>query len=285
MFRVALVMMACAACTPRVVIDPLDRLPFAFEARGTYGEVNVIPALALHEPVEPNLDSYVGAALPYHRSSIRALRAEQLEQVPSAVGLALPGEVNGLLGLKWPGQFHDHRIPPASLSRLGAALTGRRPDLHASLAEAAHGAGGEASLFSWVIELEGEPLSLRGFPGEVVQTVAGPVVLDHDDEPYLVEAEVGMALVTEDGAVLLRYQDTYHALLSRESTPQDAGRMLARSLAEEVVLVWGTESGMGDMPRRHRRVRGFTSVDTDQAAPHSDPGAPASAPRASATEW
>lgn len=262
----------CAPTKP--IVSPLDRLPFAFEARGTWGEVQVIPALALHEPVDVNYDAYVGgAALPFHRKTIRTLRTEQLRAVPSAVGLALPGEVNGLLGLSWPGQFHDHRIPPASLDRLRAALTGERPDLHASLAEAAKGAGGQASLFSWVVDLEGEPLSLRGFPGEVVDTHAGPVVLDHNDEPYLVEAEVGMALVTEDGDVLLRYQDTYHALLSSENTTQDAGRTLARALAEEVVLVWSTQPGIGeDMPRRLRRMRGF---GPESAGPVSESAATA----------
>lgn len=282
MLRVGL-LLAFAGCGPKPSATPLDRLPFAFEARGIWGEVRVIPALALHEPLDVNLDSYVGgAALPYHRRSIRELRTEQLQEVPAAVGLALPGEVNGLLGLKWPGQFHDHRIPPAALDRLRDAVRGERPDLHASLSDAAHFAGGEASLFSWVLDLKGEPLSLRGFPGEVVQTQAGPVVLDHDDEPYLVEAQVGMALVTEDGDVLLRYQDTFHALLSREASPRDTGQQLARGLAEQVVMMWNTEPGVGDdVPPPRRRLRMFNAERAAEPAGSSSTGSE----RTGATAW
>ena len=259
------VLTVLAACGPKpTVMNPADQLPFAFEARNTWGEVRVIPALVLIDPLPLNEKTHVGSALPPGRRSIRALRTEQLHEVPAAVGRALPGEVNGLLGLSWPGQFHVHRLGQGTLDRLADAVSGQRPDLHSILAHTAQSAGGRASLFSWVLDLQGEPLSLRGFPGEVVHTEIGPVVLDHEDEPYLVEAEVGMALVAEDGEVVLRYQDTYHALLSSEADPYDAGRMLARGLAEEVVTMWSLDPRLGDLPPvPPRRYRAFQAPTPD----------------------
>ncbi len=131
------------------------------------------------------------------------------------------------------------------------------------LAEAAAAVGGEATLFSWVTELRGDPLTLQGFPGETVETTVGPVVLDHQEEPFLVTAEIGMALVTWDGEVVVRYEDTYEAILSAESDAGDAGQELARALAQEVVLVWANDPRLwagepthttGSTPRQRKSV-------------------------------
>ncbi len=136
---------------------------------------------------------------------------------------------------------HAHGLPAGARDKVTDALLGRRPGLDAALGEAARAVGGDAALFSWVSELDGQPLSLLGFPGEVVETPVGPVVLDHDDEPYLVTAKVGMALVTRDGEVVVRYQDTFETILSARTDSARAGRELARALAREVTLVWGTD--------------------------------------------
>lgn len=259
LFR-AVVLFASVGCAARPVSTPADSLSYAFEARPTWGEVRVVPALALHDPVHVNLDSYLGRALPPHRRQVRAERAADLQRLPTALGLALPGEVNGLLGLDWQGQFRGHDLPPTLQVRLGDAITGRRPDLHASLADAARTIGGEATLFSWVVDLEAEPLSLRGFPGEVVDTEVGPVVLDHNDEPYLVRAEIGMALVAHDGEVVLRYQDDYATVLSGHGGTAAAARRLAHALAEEVVMVWAVDPRLGRPPKgpsRGGRLRTF----------------------------
>lgn len=238
---VGVVVSAAVGCVRPSLVNPADHLSFAFEARPTWGEVRVVPVLAVHHPVELNLDSYLGAALPHHRQSVRRARTRELAEVPDALARALPGEVNGRLGLAWRGQFRSHHFPSGAYHHVADALTGQRPDLTAVLGNAARAVGGEATLFSWVRQLEGEPLSLRGFPGEVIQTSAGPVVLDHEDEPYLVTARVGMALVTRDGEVVLRYEDTYDAILSGREGAADAGRSLAHALAEEVVMVWATD--------------------------------------------
>ncbi len=268
--------LALGACAPRTSVTPADHLSFAFEARPTWGEVRVVPTLALHGPVSVNYDSYLGRSLPLHRQQIRRERTRELAQVPAALGRALPGEVNARLGRTWSGQFRGHDLAAPARDRVRDALVGERPDLHASLAHAAREVGGQATLFCWVRGLEAEPLSLRGFPGEVVETELGPVVLDHQDEPYLVRAEVGMALVTQDGEVVLRYQDTYPALLSARADAQSAARELARSLAEEVSLVWAVDPRLGGPGERlggrgRRRLLPPTAVAAPSGPPATSP--------------
>ncbi|HHO51864.1 MAG TPA: hypothetical protein ENK18_13540 [Deltaproteobacteria bacterium] len=253
-----------SGCTHRPMSTPADGLSFAFGARPTRGEVRVVPALAVHAPLEVNLDSYLGASLPHQRELVRHARTRALAEIPRAMGLALPGEVNSELGLTWGGQFRSHRLPFVAQQRLADALVGRRPDLHAVLAEAAAAVGGEATLFSWVTDLRGDPLTLRGLPGETVETTAGPVVLDHRDEPFLVTARIGMALVTRDGEVVLRYEDTYDAILSEDGGADETGRVLARSLVQEIVLVWATDprlwAGEPSPPDAPRQRRGALSL-------------------------
>lgn len=241
LLRTLAVAVLVGGCVPHVPLDPGSTLPFNFSARPTWGEVRVVPALALHEPVEINLDSYLGSALPYRRQLVRKERTHQLMGLSKAVGLALPGEVNGVLGLSWAGQFRSHNLPAGSRSRVGEAVLGERPGIDAELGDAAESVGGEATLFCWISELSGEPLSLRGFPGEVLETEAGPVVLDHEDEPYLVTARLGMALVTSDGEVVVRYQDTFETILSGSSDEGRAGRELARAMAHEVGEMWAVD--------------------------------------------
>ncbi len=220
-------------------------LPFAFDARPTWGEIRVLPVVGVHEEVPVNLDSLFGADLTESRRRVRKKRTWQLDSaLPSQVAWALPGALNGALGDSWGGQFISHRHPPGVRDRLTNALTGQR-DLDATLGEVARTVGGNATLVCWVRSVHGEPLSVQGLPGQVVQTEFGPVVVDHDDEPYLVNAVVGMALVARDGEVVVRYEDTFGTLLSARQGPEYAARDLAAALADEVVKVWAVD------PRLH----------------------------------
>lgn len=245
-------------CAHPVGPDPF--LPFSFEARPTGGEVRVVPALQLHAPVSPELGNYLARRLPEGQVDVRIHRAHQLAELSSAVGLALPGEVNGELGSSWSGQFLTHPFPAASRQRLEEALrTGREVDL--ALADAARAIGGDAVLISWMDELDAKPLSLFDLPGQVLETAAGPVLVDFPDEPYRVSARVGMALVTADGEVVVRYHDTYETVLSGARGPSVAGRDLAHALAAEVAMVWAVDPRLleGEPPMHHpttgRRVR------------------------------
>lgn len=240
---------ALLGCAHPVSTDPL--LPFRFEARPTGGEVRVVPALQLHDAVSPDFGSFFGTALAQGQIDVREVRAHELGELSSAVGRALPGEVNGQLGRTWTGQFLTHPFPPAARQRVADALrTGR--DLDVALADAARAIGGDAALISWMDQLEATPMTLSDLPGELLDTPAGPVVVDYPDEPFLVTARVGMALVTADGEVVVRYQDTYQTVLSGTRGPQIAGRDLAHSLAAEVALIWSVDPRLleGEPPFR-----------------------------------
>ena len=229
---------ALLGCAHPVSTDPM--LPFRFEARPTGGEVRVVPALQLHDAVSPELGSFLGQSLAQGQIDVRQVRAHELGLLSAAVGRALPGEVNGQLGGTWTGQFLMHSFPAAARQRVSDALRSGR-DLDEALADAARAIGGDAVLISWMDRLDATPMTLSDLPGELRETPAGPVVVDYPDEPFLVTARVGMALVTADGEVVVRYQDTYETVLSGARGPQVAGRDLAHSLAAEVAMIWAVD--------------------------------------------
>lgn len=235
-------------------------LPYHFEARTTAGEVRVVPALQLHDPLSPELGSFLGAHLPYEQERLRRLRTTQLGRLSSEVGFALPSEVNGQLGERWHGQFRLSRYPIGVKRRLVEALRSGRGVDHA-LGEAAKSIGGDATLVTWMDRIDASPLTLTEWPGLVVETVSGPVMVDMQDEPYVVEAAIGMALVASDGEVVLRYHDTYETILSGARGPRVAGRDLAFLVAREVAAVWATDPRLYDVdsgltaepsPRNHK---------------------------------
>jgi hypothetical protein len=227
-------MFGCAAHAPTHAI-----LPYKFEPRLTEGEVRVAEVIVLHEPIAPSVVDWIGQ-VPENRLAVRTERSREIEEVAMAVGRALPGEVNGALGAAWRGNFRNHHLPSAARHQVADALRCRR-ELEPTLAGAARAMGGDTVLLSWVDSLEATPLSALGPPGSVVSTAAGLSVVDPADEPHLVTARVGMALVADDGEVVLRYQDTFETILSGAWGPDDAGRELARDLAHEVAYVWALD--------------------------------------------
>jgi hypothetical protein len=227
-----------AGCAPHHLDGTLrPTVSWDFAARPTYGEVRVLPVVTDLEPQVLVRETFLGSDLPGFRLASRARRTQELEAVPGAVGLALPGAVHGELGPSWDGHFRVGAFPNGGRERILAALRGR-VDLETALSDLARNVGGDASLFVWVDRLVGSPLSAEAFPGDIVRTEIGPVVVDHSDEPYRVTARVGMALVASDGEVVLRYRDAFEAVLSRRSDPLRVGRELARALAREVAPVW-----------------------------------------------
>jgi len=214
--------------------------PYRFEARVTRGEVRVAEVIVLDDTVAPiSREDWMGD-VSERRMAVREKRSHEVGEIAAAVGRALPGEINGALGPEWHGHFTDHRLPSPSRHQLEDALRFQRA-LDPTLAGAAHRMGGQTTLFSWVDELRATPLSVMGPPGSVVSTRAGLSVVDPTDEPHLVSARVGMALVAADGEVVLRYQQTYETILSAAWGPDDAGRALARALAVEVSDVWALD--------------------------------------------
>ena len=220
----------------------------------TSGEVRVVPIVQLQSELAVDTRSFVGMPLPFERLETRRARTEALSRVPSALAEALPGAVNSQLGLAWHGQFHHSTWPMGTADRVHAALNGERP-LDATLEEAARTIGGEATLFTWVRELDGVPLSTRAFPGQAIETPIRPITVDHTDEPYLVNLLCGLALVTADGEVVIRYEDVYQTVLSGKVGPDHAASDMARVMAEEVTKVWATEAELNrrDRPRLARQ--------------------------------
>jgi hypothetical protein len=233
-------MLLSVGCVPHVSSNEVV-LPWTFEARPTAGRIMVVPVIDLTTEPVVNLDSPTGRALPPEWAAMRRQRTQELGQVAGAIGQALPGAVNGQLGFAWKGQFKAGQFAVGGRDRLKKTLLSRRASLDRVLAEQARAIGGEATLFTWVVSQEATPISAQAFPGFSFETPVGPVVVDPVDEPYMVEARIGLALVTRDGEVVLRYEDQYRAVLSSQNTPERVGRTLARSLAEEVGPVWAID--------------------------------------------
>ena len=129
--------------------------------------------------------------------------------------------------------------PRRARERLLAAVRKGDPDrLEATLIDLAGSVGGSATLFSWVSAFTATPVSTLDAPGVLVDGPQGSLLVDLFEDPYLLNAEIGVALVSSDGHVIVRYTDTATALLSPDKSPQRAGWALARAMAEEVRKVW-----------------------------------------------
>lgn len=223
------------ACPKRAPDSP--DAPFVWEARVALGEVRVVPGLGVHDRIAVITDDYLGEGLSEGRMAVRTQRRDGLVALPEAVGLAMPGAINGVLGERWSGTFTAVGWPDAPRQRVQSAVQ-RGSGLDDALSEAARNIGGDAVLVTWVDALSGAPLSARAFPGDIVQTAKGSVVVDHSDEPYLVDISVGVALVAADGQVLLRYHEDVQTLLSKASPPDAAARDVAQQVAAELGKVW-----------------------------------------------
>lgn len=200
------------------------------------GEIRVLPVLEPAEAPQLVLDSWVGAGLTPSRVHTREDRTDGLQRMPHSVRTAFPGEVHAALDGRWEGEFRVGRYPVGGKERLQSALRSRQ-DIDDTLGVIAR-ASKHAILVTWVVTLEGTPLTVHSPPGQLVTTDAGPVLVDLFDEPYHVEATLGCALVAADGEVVLRYTDSFETVLSGSRDANMAGRDLAAALAAEVAKVW-----------------------------------------------
>ena len=239
----ACLMLTLSACAHRAAADRIPE-PWKFEAQATRGEVRVLPVIAMHDEIPVEVGSFVGVTIPYERQRLREMRTAQLEGVPAAFGERLPGAVNGQLGSSWTGQFHHGAWPMGAQDKLRNALegNGRRSDVDTILGEISSSSLAQATLFTWVREVDGDPVSMKGFPGSTINTAVGPVHVNHRDEAYVVTLQVGVALATNEGEVLIRYEHEYQTLLSGRLDEDDAAGDLARRLAADVTKVWATEA-------------------------------------------
>lgn len=226
------------ACAPKAPAPP-----WVIEPRPTAPEIRVLPVVDVSGEHRVDYEeAFDGLLVPWDREETRRQRTRQLREVPHHVATALPGEVQVALGDRWEGRFRVGRFPMRARDRVAAAVRhGGDPD--AVLAEIGRARGWV--LVTWVIELDGEPLSKRALPDWPVDTPVGPVVVDLTDEPYLVRARVGTALVAADGEVVLRMADDVESILSSHQDPAAVGRDLARGLAESVAAGWPADPRLG----------------------------------------
>lgn len=239
MGRLLLLLALVTGCVPHPVSATPAPRDWDFSARPTAGEIRVLPLAISLAPVPLERAGSLGVPVSWHRLALRWRRTLQVDRVPEEALLALPGAVHREVGPAWPATFRLGRWPANGRGRLLAALDGRA-DLEATLSELARDVGGDASLFVWVEEVDGGPLSAHALPGELVRTPAGPVVVDSRDEAYRVTAMLGLALVARDGEIVVRYRDAFDTVLTGERDAGWAGRELALALAREVALVWPT---------------------------------------------
>ena len=100
-----------------------------FEARPENGQIQVMPVLALFELGEVADQDFVGPIPPW-RHQLRKQRMQDIQKVPDAVAIALPGALASELPANWSGHFQVGHFPGAVPLRLTRALP-LRPSLRA----------------------------------------------------------------------------------------------------------------------------------------------------------
>ena len=93
---------------------------------------------------------------------------------------------------------------------------------------------GDAVLIQWLTGLQATPLCAVEAPRSTTEVAGRLVFVDDRSEPVLVEATLGMALVTREGDIVLRYEDSYQTVLSDAMPLHQACRELARAFSEDV---------------------------------------------------
>ncbi len=229
----------CSACAPKS--DDLE-LAWDYDALAASGEVHVMPGLTIDAAPGPRYDSYVTASVPAWRQELRRERASQVRAVPAAFAKALPGALNAELRGDWDGRFRTGSYRVGARERLSAALRANE-GVDSVLSDLARRSRGDAVLVTWVRELDSTPLTATGFPGDVIHTPVGPVVVDLVQEQHAVSAVVGAALVSSEGHVLMRLEREADGVVSTRMDEHSAAHQMARDLAQDMVLVWPRQAG------------------------------------------
>jgi len=234
-----LLLVACAHRAPAHDTIAWDLNPGVVEQ-----EVRVAPVIVAAEAPHADLTGIVGEPLRDERAEGRLRRTAQVAELPHALHAAVPGALNAALGSEWSGHFRDTRLPVSDVIALTNAVRGESV-LSETLSEVARDCEGDAVLFTWILETEGRPLTDHHLVGELVIQNGVPVLVDHDSEPYAVQAHVGMALVATDGEILFRYQDHYEELLVADNSVDSLGRRMAKDLVGDIVPLWLDDPASG----------------------------------------
>jgi len=218
------------------------------------GEIGVAPVIIVAEATEPDLTGIVGESLETWRAAGRLERTAELNEWPHDFRAAVPGAVFAALPSHWEGHFRDMRFGFSQQHALMVALRDHRQSFTRVMRDVAMQASTDAVLFTWVLELEGHPLTDEHLVGELVIENGVPLLVEHSSEPYRVETEVGVALVSRDGELLFRYQDEYTGLLSAQHDSRSLAHDIAASLIDDIVPLWLEVSeqriAVADTPQR-----------------------------------
>ena len=230
-------LLLCLATGCHGHLTPLDRIAWDLDPGMVQGEILVAPVLVVAEAPEPDLTGIVGEILDPSRASGRLERTADVAELPYAFHAAVPGALYRSLPEDWQGHFRDTRLSLTQHAALVAALRDPERSVIPVMAEIARSSGSDAVLFTWVKENEGWPMTDHHLVGELVVHEGIPIIVDHDVEPYAVEALLGVALVAGDGELLFRYEDHYRGLLTGGG-PQELGRSMARALVDDITPYW-----------------------------------------------
>lgn len=215
----------------------MDALPWDLQPRMVQGDIRVLPVVVVADDPELFRTGLLGETVdPWVRME-RERRTEELAALPAALRDAVPGALFAEMPEAWSGTFRDAPMSPGVRRQMEHAVAGEG-SLELALAEAGRSAGGDAALVVWVVQSGGEPLTASHMVGEMVMSNEISVMVDHENEPYVVHMEAGVALVAADGEVLFRYQDDYEGVLSGESPLRVTARDLARTMVGDIAPMW-----------------------------------------------
>ncbi|TVQ87304.1 MAG: hypothetical protein EA397_18480 [Deltaproteobacteria bacterium] len=258
MLRPLLVPFALSACATAHGLPAGD---YRFNGLEADGEIRVMPLVSAHRAPPLRTDDFVTEEVSAPRRAIRQQRTAQVQEVPRAIGEALPGAIHAKLDPSWQGRFTVAKSSRRASERLRAAIRRNDPErLEARMIEIARSTGGGATLFSWVSQLDAVPVSTLDLPGTLLEGPSGTLLVDLFEEPYLIDAEIGLALVSADGHVILRYSDTIAGLLSPDRTPARAGWSLAGRFSHEIQKVWPDDPHLYRLPEENPAERARAGI-------------------------
>lgn len=196
--------------------------------------LQTLPTLRRHPPVQANTESPIGPELSASQLAFRMQRARELDGLFEELSWAIPAEVNAAVGTAWMGPFVRTRLPPRLHRALATGLA-REQDVSAIVRRRLPSG---PVLVTWLDDVTAAPMTLASLPGEVVDSPVGPIVVDGTNEPFLVQATIGAALVEPDGTVLHRSYRTYDAVMRGEHALDVTALDLARGVAQQVASAW-----------------------------------------------
>ena len=155
----------------------LDPLPWDAQPTPIHGPVYVATPLVVSETPSLNLEGFLGEQLKDGWAQGRIRRTAQLTELPYTLSEALVGQLYSTVVKDWDHHFRPLEFTKRRHQELLLAVysqNGRHPALSAHAKEV----GGGGTLFLWVTELDGHPLTSDTMSGELIFHNNIPVMVD-----------------------------------------------------------------------------------------------------------